>query len=244
MISIIDDWEFWSFVVAGLALVLSQVPHVRLWFRRPRLAVEANASIVFMHSFNPQVNIYLSVENVGGRRVRVNTIVAELKRDGRPLVELPVQGFFESPTSPQSVFFRPFDLDPDQQWSKQVVCFALITREEDRAFRKERSRASIDLQKNESAVLGGVPAVVGPETYQAIVARFNKNFIWEHGDYELTIRVKTNRPGLEFDQCYRFTLFESDRDELKAVASGFITGHGVVYEPKNFQPLWSPLQLL
>ena len=112
------DWQFWAAVVAVLALVLSQLPPVRLWFRPKRLEVEVHSRIQVTHKVgNPNVGIYVSVRNTGGRELRIRSLQISLTRDNAPLAVLSAQNYFESPSSQSSVLFVPFSLKPGETWA-------------------------------------------------------------------------------------------------------------------------------
>jgi hypothetical protein len=105
------DWQFWSAVVALLALALSQLPPVYLWFRPRRLDVEVHSRLLLTHKVgNPNVSMYVSIANTGGRELRVRGMRLSVSRDGKPLGVLPAQTYFETPSSQSSVLFVPFTL--------------------------------------------------------------------------------------------------------------------------------------
>ena len=45
-----DDSGYWQGAVALLALVLTQLPPVRLWFRQARLAIDVPDRVVITHA--------------------------------------------------------------------------------------------------------------------------------------------------------------------------------------------------
>jgi hypothetical protein len=77
------NWEFWSAIAAALAIALSQLPPVYLWFRPRRLEVEVHPRVGVSHKVgNANISMFLMIRNTGGRGARVEKMQIALPRDG------------------------------------------------------------------------------------------------------------------------------------------------------------------
>src|SRR5438874_532991 len=62
------DWTFWAFVVAALALILSQIPPLPVLFRRAAVTLQPYDRLNATHYLgNPNVNLHVQLINTGGR---------------------------------------------------------------------------------------------------------------------------------------------------------------------------------
>lgn len=61
------DWSFLAVVVAAIAIVLSQLPPVHLWFRSARLDIEPYSRIHITHRVgNPNIQLHLILAMLAG----------------------------------------------------------------------------------------------------------------------------------------------------------------------------------
>jgi hypothetical protein len=142
------DWQFWSAVVAVLAVILSQVPPIRLWFRPRRLEVEVHSRLQITHKVgNPNVGMFVSVRNTGGRELRIKSLKLALIRDGLHLSPLPAQNYFENPSSTSSVLFVPFSLKPSETWAHGVNFLNFFDRAAEKLYRERESALAMDIRK-------------------------------------------------------------------------------------------------
>ncbi|WP_448136197.1 hypothetical protein [Stenotrophomonas rhizophila] len=87
------------------------------------------------------------------------------------------------------------------------------------------------------------PVIAPPALYTALTARFEKSFVWLQGEYQASILAVDKDDRALAESRFRFVLFESDRDELKAAGSRIVLGEGVVFDPKEPITLIVPLAL-
>src|SRR5689334_23252996 len=92
------DWNFWTAIIALLALILSQLQPLHLLFRSAKLEMELYSRIHIHHKVgNPQIQMHLIIINVGGKDLRIKGITAKVKRDSKDLVDLPAQNYLVQP---------------------------------------------------------------------------------------------------------------------------------------------------
>lgn len=175
--------------------------------------------------------------------MRVERLTLSLNRDKAPLLSVDAQGYFETFNATAAVMFHPFDLTPDAAWNHTASFFPLQSRDDERAFRREKSALRMYIQQQLLQKPEGdkTLAVGSPEVVNPLEARFDRNFIWNQGEYELKLSVWDADGRTLAEESYRMVLFESDREDLMAARQGILTGEGVMYESKEAPILLIPL---
>ena len=241
------DWQFWAAVVAAFALVLSQLPPVVLWFRPRRLEVEVHSRIQVTHKVgNPNVGMFVSVRNTGGRELRIRSLRIVLSRDNSLLVNLPAQNYFASPSSQASqasVLFVPFTLRPGDTWAHGTNFLNFFDRTTEKLYRESESKLGADIRRKLDARIKNDrnPVVAEQELVVPFMKLFDQLFIWKPGEYVAELIVEAE-PGLaSFSRKYRFTLYESDSDDLRAHTEDYRFGGGVSYNVDKHAGVFVPL---
>lgn len=238
------DWQFWAAVVAGLALVLSQLPPVALWFRPRRLEVEVHSRIQVTHKVgNPNLGMFVSVRNTGGRELRIRSLRIVLARDNSPLANLPAQNYFENPSSQSSVLFVPFTLKPGDTWAHGTNFLNFFDRATEKLYRESESKLGADIrlkldmrpEDDKNAVVAELDLVA------PFVSLFHQLFIWQPGEYVAELIVETEPGSASFSRKYRFTLYESDSAELRAHIDDYRFGGGISYNADKHVGVFVPL---
>ena len=62
---------------------------------------------------------------------------------------------------------------------------------------------------------------------------FDEKFVWLPGEYELHVSVKASDEKANTSKNYRFTLFESDSDELSRAKEDYKLGDGIYWNSGN-----------
>lgn len=238
------DWQFWAAVVAVLALVLSQLPPVRLWFRPKRLEVEVHSRIQITHKVgNPNVGMFVSVRNTGGRDLRIRSIQLSLSRDNTSLGSLAAQNYFEGPTSQSSVLYVPFWLKPGESWAHGTNFLNLFDRATEKLYRESESALGADIRAKLRVRAKGDDREVlaDPQLVAPFLALFERLFIWQPGEYLAELRVDAEPGSASFKRVYRFTLYESDSTELRSHTQDYKFGGGLSYNVDRHIGAFVPL---
>lgn len=238
------DWQFWATLVAGVALVLSQLPPVVLWFRPRRLEVEVHSRIQVTHKVgNPNVGMFVSVRNTGGRELRIRSLRIVLARDNSPLAKLPAQNYFESPSSQSSVLFVPFTLKPGDTWAHGTNFLNFFDRATEKLYRDSESKLCADIRRKlDARAADDKNAVVAePDLVDPFMKLFDQLFIWQPGEYVAELIVEAEPGSASFSRKYRFTLYESDSGELRAQIEDYKFGGGVSYNVDKHAGVFVPL---
>jgi len=238
------DWQFWSAIVAVLALVLSQLPPMILWFRPRRLEVEVHSRIQVTHKVgNPNVSMFVSVRNTGGRELRIRSLRIILSRDGGPSVGLPAQNYFESPSSQSSVLFVPFTLKPGDAWEHGTNFLNFFDRTTEKLYRESESKLVADIRRKLEANVENIKnaVIAEPDLVAPFMNLFEKLFMWQPGEYVVELIVEAERSSASFSRKYRFTLYESDSSNLRAYVEDYKFGGGISYNVDKNVGVFVPL---
>jgi hypothetical protein len=239
------DWTFWSFVAAALAIILSQLPPIKLWLRPKRLEVEVNSRVFIQHAVgNPNMALVVTLRNTGGRVLRIKGLAIHLSRDGTSVGTYPAQNYFETGASTTPVLFVPFALGPGADWSKSVTFLNWSDRNTEKEFRERRATLKADIQQKIAERNPNVP----PELVEAdapnltpFLALFDRQFVWQRGEYVLTLTVDAEPGSASFRRQYRFTLYDSDTADLRAHVEGYKYGDGILWPCDKHEGLNVPL---
>ena len=47
--SLYQDLDFWTTTLSGIAIILSQIPPIRLWFKKAKIDFELHSKLAIMH---------------------------------------------------------------------------------------------------------------------------------------------------------------------------------------------------
>ena len=238
------DWTFWAAVWALVAIVLSQLPPLHLLLRPKRLDVEVHSRIGVTHKVgNPNANVVVSIRNTGGRELRIRSLMLDISRDGKPLMALPAQNYFETPSSQSSVLFVPFSLKPSETWAHSVSFLNVFDRLTEKQFRENLSALDSDIRRkirerkedDKSAVVADVGLVM------PFLQMYEKLFVWLPGEYVMELKVNAEPGSASYSKKYRFTLYESDSADLRVHLEDYPFGGGLTYNVERHSGINVPL---
>lgn len=239
------DWQFWASIAAFLALTLSQLPPVRLWLRHRRVEVEVHSRLQVTHKVgNPNVGMYVSLRNTGGRDIRVRSMSVAVTREGVSLGHLPAQNYFESASSQSPSLFVPFSLKVGEIWAHSTSFLRSFDRAHDKLFRESLSAQQADVRhKLDARALEDEKILVKAEKtlVQPFFAMFEEMFNWEPGEYIAELRVVTEPGSASFSKKYRFTIYESESAELRSHVNDYCYGGGLAYNVEGHAGVFVPL---
>lgn len=238
------DWTFWAVVVAMLAILLSQLPPIHLLLRPKRLDVEVHNRIQVTHQVgNPNVTLYVSISNTGGRELRIRKLKIAIARDGKSVIELPAQNYFEAPTSQSPVLFVPFSLKPGDHWGHAVGFASSFDRQTEKLYRESHSALESDIaHKLKNRPKGDEQPVVAE---QALVSPFkdifDRLFMWEPGEYVFTLTVSADPGSASYSRQYRFMLYESESVALRKLTEDYAYGGGITFNVPRHVGVFVPI---
>lgn len=181
---------------------------------------------------NPNAGVVVSVRNTGGRTLRIKALRLSIARDGKPLVVLQAQSYFETPTAETAVLFVPFMLKPGESWAHSAVFLNEFDRLTEKFFRESESALTADIKDRLEKRAEGDKAMVVADSklVDPFHQLFKSMFIWLPGEYVATLEVVAEPGSASFSKSYRFTLYESDSRDLAANTEDYKYGGGISYK--------------
>ena len=225
------DWTFWAFASSAVAILLSQLPPVRLWFRRAHLSLETQDRVHVTHMIGyPNVQMYISLMNNGARAVRVKKIHLELSRHGQGVASLDSMNYHPGESNDR-VILMPFTLAAGAEWRYRVNFIEPLVAKDDRELFKMRRALKENISEKFRSSREKDPdrkeyVVADQVALQPILDLFQKKFLWDAGEYEISVRVITGDLRSDVAGHYRFTLYDPDSDELRAYSDDYQYGFG------------------
>lgn len=232
------NWSFGAVIIATIALALSQIPPLHLLFKKAKIDIELYSRILVTHKVgNPNLTCHLILNNTGGRTLRVKKIYAKIERDEKPIVTLPAQNYNANPSDKNSILLTSFNIKPQNEWGQTTNFLNYFERAEEKAYKEAEALLKEDILKRLDAEPDRNTVVkADAHLIKAFQDMFNKMFIWEPGEYTLTMVVNADPLKDEAQKQYRFTLFESDSQELKNYTKDYDTGTGIYYDTVERHP--------
>jgi hypothetical protein len=184
-----SNWQFWYFVIAATAVLLSQLPPIHILVKKARIDCETFSKLLITHRIgNSNAQWHLIIENTGGRIIRIKEIYLVFKRLNDPSFKLPAQNYLKTPDESEPVIFTPFRLKPGEEWAHVINFFMPIERDDEKEFRFIESSIRIDIL-NKKGIDGLNKQMI--ETDDAYVSRakifFEKHFKWKRGEWEIEL---------------------------------------------------------
>ncbi len=178
------NWSFWTVIIAGLALLLSQLPPIHILLKRAKIDFELYSQINITHKIgNPNLQIHIIINNVGGRRVRVKGIEAKIFRDGSEVGTLPAQNFLQTPSDTNNVLLTSFSINPNEEWGHFVNLLKFFGREDEKSYRCFEGNIKDDIFGKRKLIKGDTKELIEAkkENVEPFTAFFNERFIWLSG---------------------------------------------------------------
>lgn len=228
------DWSFWAVVVAALAVLLSQLPPIHVWFKKARLDIEPYSKISITHKLgNPNLQLHLIINNAGGRKVRIKDISASIIREGTLVATLPAQNYLQNQNDKNTLLFTTFTLKPTEEWAHIINLLNFFNRDDENEYRAIEARMLADFREKRAALTEEpkTPIEINDELVQPFHNFFNRHFIWNAGEFHMKVNVTTGQEKENVIKVFRFTVFESHTGQLKAISEQYKYGGGIWWDP-------------
>ncbi|WP_429114565.1 hypothetical protein [Aeromonas veronii] len=237
------DWTFWSAFAAIAALIISLSPHIILLVRRPRLEVEVQSRIGVTHKVgNPNIWMFVSIRNTGGKKIKLKSLSINLKR-GDMNCFLPSPNYYETISSQSPVLFIPRELKPGDYWEHGCNFVRELERNMEQNYRKAESALRADINTKRAVLPPNhpTPVIADSKLVDTLLNMFNEQFIWHPGEYTIELNIEAIPASASYRKKFRFTLFESDTDDLKAYAQDYKFGAGIYFHEPTHVVLSIPI---
>lgn len=225
------NWTFWAVFIAALALFLSQLPPIHMLLKRAKLEIELYSRIHITHKLgNPNLQIHLIMNNVGGKTIKIKGITSTIKRDGNQIAILPAQNYLQNPNDKTTLLFTRILLKPKEEWAHIINFLNYFSRSDEKKYRDGESKLKADIFEKLKAPENKDKFVEADAQYVPMfISMFDEKFIWRAGEYEMRIDVDTEPQKTKVVKSYRFTLFESDSEELCKFKDDYKYGDGIYW---------------
>ncbi|MBB5448278.1 MULTISPECIES: hypothetical protein [unclassified Paraburkholderia] len=234
------DWSLWSAAIAFCALAVSLGPHIWRWLRPPKLDLELYERVALTHKVgNPLLQVRVVVRNLGGREVRVTSFEASLRRDNGEPFTLSGLSYLQAQSAPP-LLLAPFTLKARDEWGYVTNFFRQLSRDNEREYREAEYALRTNInQKIHQRPPGSTQAITADNQFVApLVTMYGRNPIrWQAGEYQLVLSVKTTMKRVKAERIYRFTIFESDVEQLRRLTEDYNMGAGIYFDNVE-RPAW------
>ena len=229
------DWSFWAVIFAALALLLSQLPPVHMIFKRAKLDMELYSRIHITHKVgNPNIQLHLILNNIGGKVVKIKGISTTIKRNGKQIAILPAQNYLQKPNDKTTILLTSFFLKPKDEWSHSVNFLNYFSRNEEKEYRNAESNLKENIFEKRKLLQNKDVLIEADGKYlPPFMKIFNDKFLWNADEYEVQVSVEAKPEKANIRKKYRFTLFESDVEELSKYKDDFKYGDGIYWDSVN-----------
>lgn len=233
-----SNYAFWAVVIAAIAIILSQIKPLYLLFKKAKLDIELYSRILITHKIgNPNLQCHVVLNNIGGKSLRIKNISAKIERDGIPIVTLPAQNYNTDPSDASTMLLTHFTLNTGTEWGNIINFVNFFNRTEEKVFKeaedllKEDILKKLDAETDKKVVVKAEEPLVKP-----FLDMFEKIFIWKSGEYKLIITVSAKPLKKEIVKQFRFTLFETDSNNLRKYTEDYASGAGVYFDTVEKHP--------
>lgn len=219
-----------SAIAAWMALVLSLLPYVKTKFIKGKIEIRKHTLIHIHHKIGtPNLGMYVSLKNIGGRTTNIEKIQIHLTRDGGEFPLLIGTGYFSDKAAQQATMFTPICLGSGEEWAHTVVFHEKWNRTQQQTFRSIASKVRDTINSklfHDPQPTEGRPQAE-PEQITEIEKQFQSNFKWLNGEYKGHLEVLDSDGKSLIKDKFNFTLFETESNELKAASKDYRFGYGI-----------------
>ena len=244
-----SDPRIWSVVVALLALVLSQLPPIRELLKATKVNMTIPEQFQLYHYLgNPQINLFLDIHNLGGRKVDVSKVDCIIKdKDSEFTWRSPVRTYYSRQNitpgqQVQELFVGTISLKSGDQWCETVHCYQNWNRAEEERVNMIVTRIRGDI--NEKSTKRGLQQqTVGLIEAEESLVNEAKSFFhskWKmgEGNYQLFISLISDSGKILCLHGFDFTLFSGYVQTLKSSLEEYKYGAGIYFPHMNIPPVW------
>jgi hypothetical protein len=225
------DTATWAVIIAALALLLSQLPPINILLKRAKLDMERYSRIHITHKVgNPNLQLHMILSNVGGKTIKIKGITSAIKRDGNQIAVLPAQNYLNNPTDKMTLLFTRILLKPKEEWANIVNFLNYFSRSDEKKYRDGELKLKAEIFEKRKDPQNKDKLVEADAQYVAVfIAMHDEKFMWLPGEYEIQVDVDTEPKRAKIVKSYRFTLFESDSEELSKFKDDYKYGDAIYW---------------
>lgn len=240
-----SDPRVWSAAIALLALVLSQLPPIHKLLRRGKLELDVYEKVGITHMLgNPNLQLHIILNNTGGNPVTITDLDVSLKQGSRKIGNISGKNYIKTPEKSGQVLLTKFKLKSGDEWAHLTNFYNDFSQFDERkckSFTKRiRDDISNKLEKRSKEATRLVE--ISDSLFTEVRSFSNSHNVWETGEYHLELNVLCSDSKYNISKSFRFTLYESDSEELEEQIDRYKYGEGICYTPTD-KNLWLLVKL-
>lgn len=220
--------QFWSTLVAVIALFLSQLPPLKEYIKGVKIRINAADTVIISHYLGSvALTFFLNIVNIGGRSVSLSRINCIIKDNSGFNLSLPVKRYYSRQPSSHPNFHYPkhylgnISLKPEEHWSEIVHCFKTLS-------------------EDEEIVVNKIMEMKGKEFEIHVTKFFDDKFKLKEGDYQLLIAAVSESEKILAVCGYNFTLYSHHINKLRLIKSLYKNGNDFYYDSFDYSKVISP----
>lgn len=230
------NWTFWQWVVSLSALILSLTPYALRFIKGSHISLHMMGRILIQHTMgNPNITLFLNIQNNGGLPVRIRSITLELHK-GDKVYTIPAKSYYPDASESKMAILAPFRLLPEHDWSHGIYFYPDFSRDEDIEYRNLTGKIKTNIQAKIPPTPPALLQNQAPALYEAdapltqsAIQFFDSHFMWGTGEYMGMVTIHTEPSQATLNKKFQFTLFETESDELRSYSKDYKYGLGVYY---------------
>lgn len=143
---------------------------------------------------------------------------------------MPAQNYLQNPNDTTTLLFTRISLKPKEEWAHLVNFLNYFSRSDEKKYRDGESKLKANIIEKRSDPLNKDKLVEAEADYVAVfISMFEEKFMWNPGEYEIQVAVDAEPKRAKVVKIYRFTLFESDSEELSKFKDDYKYGDGIYW---------------
>ncbi len=235
--------EFWSVVIAFIALIISALPYLRRFFKKAKLEVDIYDSIWITHHVgNPIIQINLIIKNIGGSSLSINQIFIDVYRDGEKIMKLPLKNYLEKFNDSYYFPFKKVSLDPNEEWHHGARFLNFFSRDDVKKYKENERNLKNEIERIKKETEKGEIVRANKSFIVAFEELFEKHFNWKDGNYSLELHIKTDNKKVDLIKTLKFTIFESLKQEFENDRNKYDTGDRIYWYSDNYYGEWIDIE--
>jgi len=250
--SVFKNPAFWSVVIAAIAVVLSQSPHMDTWFKGKKLKADVSPIVHFSHHMGlTTLVLSISLQNIGSTDLLISEIKGAIFTPQSSIIPLSAEVLIKSISDissggPHIIPIGAIPLKLGEYWSG-VVRFREYTSERIMTIQNSIMSKTEDNLK-EKSVYGknnqGDKIKVDPEILKEAIAFFENAFKLRVGKHQLVFLFKSNNGEVLKEVAYEFNLDKYHLDIAIKATEDYVFGWGICLLPPYSRNISSYLKRL
>lgn len=247
-----NDPAVWSMIIAGIAVILSQLPPLREIIKGTKVKItNPNTFQLYHHLGNINLTLFLDIHNIGGRPVVIDKLYCLIVDENENVFPFPAKGYIprdviQSETLPEFPVGRII-LKSDERWYENTHFYKMwtdaVVEEAEEIILTVRNNIAEKLKDKKEDDESFVKT--NPEVHQRVVQFFNRNFVLRKGNYKFLIATLAENNIVLAIKGYEFTLYESHIRTLNSYVDDYQYGAGIYFPIRdNLKYLWIRLRII